>query len=503
MRPRLVLHCLLPGLGALLASQASLAEYQWHDATRTAWPSAEAACEQGEGIRLLLQKREQNPRQQWRINNYSLTDIGGEAFCRFTVERKLFGRWLPDTYHFSSVYLSGGPDLCPSGVLDEGGQCCAQCQSNECNDSNPILGATGQKVQIEVDLSVPGSRLGFSRNYWSSRNQAGDLGVGWNHGWNQRIAKLTADRLKAYRDDGRAVAFTRVAGKWTASADERFTLVELPEQGGWSLTGADASVETYDALGQLKRFDPVLGSSLHFARDAAGRLVRISDAGGRQITLGYAGERLANLQFGNWNISYRYDERGRLASVLRGDEEQHYHYEVAERPHLLTGITDARGLRFATWTYDGQGRATSSSHAGENGTVQFAYLDANRVRITNPLGKSTLYHYQTFDQRRLVTRRDGEASAHCPAASQQVTYLANGLPASRTDWNGNLTTHQYDERGLEVSRTEAAGTPQARTITTTWHPTFALPLSVTEPGQVTRYQYDNRGRVIAQTTEAL
>ncbi|KRV77019.1 hypothetical protein AO742_29225, partial [Pseudomonas citronellolis] len=101
------------------------------------------------------------------------------------------------------------------------------------------------------------------------------------------------------------------------------------------------------------------------------------------------------------------------------------------------------------------------------------------------------------------TRRDGEASAHCPAASQQVTYLANGLPASRTDWNGNLTTHQYDERGLEVSRTEAAGTPQARTITTTWHPTFALPLSVTEPGQVTRYQYDNRGRVIAQTTEAL
>lgn len=503
MHPRSVLHCLLPGLGALLTSQISLAEYQWHDATRTAWPSAEAACEQGESIRLLLRKREQSPSQQWRINSYSLTDIGGEAFCRFTIERKLFGFWLPDTYHFSSVYLSGGPDLCPSGVLDEGGQCCAQCQSNECNDSNPILGATGQKVQIEVDLSVPGSRLGFSRNYWSSRNQADDLGVGWNHGWSQRIAKLTADRLKAYRDDGRAVAFTRVAGKWMASADERLTLAELPDQGGWSLTGADASVETYDALGQLKRLDPVIGSSLHFARDAAGRLVRVSDAGGRQITLGYAGERLANLQFGNWNISYRYDERGRLSSVLRGDEEQHYHYEVAERPHLLTGITDARGLRFATWTYDGQGRATSSSHAGENGTVQFAYLDANRVRITNPLGKSTLYHYQTFDQRRLVTRRDGEASAHCPAASQQVTYLANGLPASRTDWNGNLTTHQYDERGLEVSRTEAAGTPQARTITTTWHPTFALPLSVTEPGQVTRYQYDNRGRVIAQTTEAL
>ncbi|HFT7998616.1 TPA: RHS repeat protein, partial [Pseudomonas aeruginosa] len=41
---------------------------------------------------------------------------------------------------------------------------------------------------------------------------------------------------------------------------------------------------------------------------------------------------------------------------------------------------------------------------------------------------------------------------------------------------------------------EAAGTPQARTVTTDWHPTLFLPVQVSEPGRITRYQYDAEGR---------
>ncbi|OPD89894.1 hypothetical protein AO966_04270, partial [Pseudomonas aeruginosa] len=55
------------------------------------------------------------------------------------------------------------------------------------------------------------------------------------------------------------------------------------------------------------------------------------------------------------------------------------------------------------------------------------------------------------------------------------------------DSRGNLTTYQYNARGLETSRTEAAGTAQARTITTDWHPTLFLPVQVSEPGRITRY----------------
>ncbi|KAB0560199.1 RHS repeat protein, partial [Pseudomonas aeruginosa] len=54
-------------------------------------------------------------------------------------------------------------------------------------------------------------------------------------------------------------------------------------------------------------------------------------------------------------------------------------------------------------------------------------------------------------------------------------------------------------RGLETSRTEAAGTAQARTITTDWHPTLFLPVQVSEPGRITRYQYDAEGRKTGET----
>ncbi|KQJ47662.1 RHS repeat protein, partial [Pseudomonas aeruginosa] len=70
---------------------------------------------------------------------------------------------------------------------------------------------------------------------------------------------------------------------------------------------------------------------------------------------------------------------------------------------------------------------------------------------------------------------------------------------SKRDNNGNLTTYQYNARGLETSRTEAAGTAQARTITTDWHPTLFLPVQVSEPGRITRYQYDAEGRKTGET----
>ncbi|MGV8584367.1 RHS repeat domain-containing protein, partial [Pseudomonas aeruginosa] len=56
------------------------------------------------------------------------------------------------------------------------------------------------------------------------------------------------------------------------------------------------------------------------------------------------------------------------------------------------------------------------------------------------------------------------------------TYDERGLLKTRRDNQGNLTTYEYNERGLEILRTEAAGTAQARTIATDWHPRLALPV---------------------------
>jgi len=181
-------------------------------------------------------------------------------------------------------------------------------------------------------------------------------------------------------------------------------------------------------------------------------------------------------------------------------ETRVYHYATEPYSNLLTGITDERGIRYATWTYDDQGRAISSEHAGGAEKVTVAYNADGSSTVTNALGKRTTYRFQTIQGIRRITAIEGEPSANCPNSNATFTYDDRGLVKTRTDNKGNITTFDYNGRGLEVSRTEAYGTPQARTVITEWHPTLFLPVTITEPDRTTRYSYDVQGRLTGQAT---
>ncbi|WP_162962573.1 RHS repeat domain-containing protein, partial [Pseudomonas aeruginosa] len=141
-----------------------------------------------------------------------------------------------------------------------------------------------------------------------------------------------------------------------------------------------------------------------------------------------------------------------------------------------------------------QGRAISSEHANGAEKVSLAYNDDGSTTVTNEYGKQATYRFQVIQGIKRIVAIEGEPSPNCPSSNSTFTYDERGLLTSKRDNNGNLTTYQYNARGLETSRTEAAGTPQARTITTDWHPTLFLPVQVSEPGRSTRYQYDAEGR---------
>ena len=82
----------------------------------------------------------------------------------------------------------------------------------------------------------------------------------------------------------------------------------------------------------------------------------------------------------------------------------------------------------------------------------------------------------------------------CGNVTAATTYDTNGNVASRTDFNGHVTQYTYDlTRNLETSRVEAFGTPEARTITTAWHPVFRLPTHRAEPLRLTTLVYDDTG----------
>ncbi len=181
-----------------------------------------------------------------------------------------------------------------------------------------------------------------------------------------------------------------------------------------------------------------------------------------------------------------------------------YLYDYFTVPQFVSGIIDENGVRISSVEYDGSGRATSSGLT--DGTDTFSvdykyqnYGDDQRVTVTNPLGKNKVIHFVEHNGSRVISQIEGKASANCLGANKHFSYDDRGLLQSKTDWFGNSTHYERDERGRVVVRTEAAGTPQERIITTEWHPSLSLPITKTEPERVTRFSYDAEGRLLNKT----
>jgi YD repeat-containing protein len=200
---------------------------------------------------------------------------------------------------------------------------------------------------------------------------------------------------------------------------------------------------------------------------------------------------------------YGYDSQQNLVSVIWPDgAKRHYVYADPRFPHALTGLIDEDGQRYASWIYDANGRAISSEHANGVDRYLLGYADnaAPATTITDPLGTSRTWNF-TIVQSVFKNATVSQACGSCGSnITQSLRYDTNGDVISRTDFNNNVATYVFDStRNLETSRTEAYGTPQSRTITTTWSTNFRLPTLITEPGRTTSYVYDDYGDVLSKT----
>ena len=169
---------------------------------------------------------------------------------------------------------------------------------------------------------------------------------------------------------------------------------------------------------------------------------------------------------------------------------------------------DELGNRFGTYNYNSKGQAISTEHAGGADKYQLTYtINASGLPVStiviDPLGTARTYNFTTILG---VVKSAGQTQpggSGCGAAASAMSYDANGNVASRTDFNGNITQYSYDlTRNLETSRIEAFGTPQARTITTQWHPSYRLPSLIAEPLRLTTLTYDPQGNLLSKTLQA-
>jgi len=398
---------------------------------------------------------------------------------------------------------------------------------------NPINPANGNKFHSEpVYVGLGGFRLDLSYNT-QDEESSGRFGRRWRDSFDRRIA-VVGSMAVAFRPDGKGRRFLPSGGNWIADANNPDRLTELRDplgtRTGWTLYVAEGDqLETYDAAGRLLGITPRNGPAQTLAYsdgtsgpnggvfvDASGNatalilpagfLTRAVDGYGRGIRFNYTtSTRVATVTDpGGGVYRFAYDDWNRtLLSVTFPDGQvRRYHY--AESAYTggtiqilaLTGITDENGDRFATYKYDAQGRAVSTEHAG--GALRYTLTyGATSTTVSDPLGVARSYAFQTILGTFSNIGITGPACPSCGPASQ--IYDANGNVASRTDWNGNRTDYGYDvTRNLETRRAEGltiagAPTPETRTISTEWHPTWRLPTRIAEPLRITSFVYNGDG----------
>jgi RHS repeat-associated protein len=388
---------------------------------------------------------------------------------------------------------------------------------------NPCDILIGNKQQTEVDY-LGANGVGFARSYNSLdynpaklTDYAQPLGVGWFGSYFQYVyapSGLSSATVQVVRPDGGVIAFTATAPGSPATQyqpqgelKDRL-VVALDGSGvfvGWRFITANDDEELYNTSGRLLTVKSRGGVTQTLAYGSNNRLASVIDDFGHALTFQWNTQwppKLSSITLpgsGSGQIQFAYGTNHSLTQVTYPDTRtRRYFYELAGagQKNLLTGIEDESGVRYVSWGYGGIANVvTSSAYSGGVDSYSITYNgDGSRV-VVDPLGTSRTYTTAVIAGQRRYTG----SNLLCQSCNEyaSATFDAFGNFESKTDFGGVETRFTHDTaRTLETSRTEAYGTLRARTISTTWHPSYRLPDVITEPGRTTDFDYDTNGNLL-------
>ena len=319
------------------------------------------------------------------------------------------------------------------------------------------------------------------------------------------------------------------------------------------LLDADALIEErYNADGGVNSVNFARGDKFSYTYSDAstptsispssGLLIQVSDQYGRDVRFSYEQPVDPNLQPritrvtepNGHTIVAAYDANNNLASLTWADGQvQSFVYEQMALPWALTGLVDENTKRHATYGYDSQGRAISTSLAGgvDKYTVSYPGGQAAAWNVTQtvigdvicrehrwippigttvllPTGQSSSMDASVPQGMVGVTRQSQPAGSGCAASTSNQGYDANGNVSQRDDFNGTRSCYANDlNRNLETSRVEGLSTTavcsavtasnaalpvNSRKVSTQWHPDWRLSTKLAEPGRITTSIYNGQ-----------
>ena len=399
----------------------------------------------------------------------------------------------------------------------------------------PIDVGSGNVFYEHTDYTTAGANpLSFTR-YYNSGGRIDSFAVSfvaslvsttpvshnWRSNYDRYIDILNSSVVAAERPDGRALSFYLVGGAWTPDSDVDYTLKQAGAT--WTLTGPDDTVETYTATavrgftgtsailnsikarngytqtlayagGALASVTDSYNRVLSFSRNGDGSIASVTTPDGTTIAYGYDSALVAIGGLGGQRLKTVTFPTSPAQTIT-------YNYANTGLPFALTSVIDEDGNTYDTWTYDAAGRGLTSSQGGTSlnanlVTVTYPTLGTTTT-VTNALGVTDTY---TFTRGPLgvsapkVTQVTRAATSTTAAATETMTYDANGYLAILTDWNGNKTSYTNNAHGLPTSLTEGVGSPVTRTVTIAYDPTFVhLPGTIASAGVTRSYTYDTTG----------
>ena len=389
---------------------------------------------------------------------------------------------------------------------------------------DPVLPATGVQTERQVDYAGAGadplSLTRYYRSQWPGNTTSG-FGGFWSHNYSGTVRAIGGDGsggevALVMRPQGQTIMFRRSGGgTWTPSISTHDALTGDAAAGFTYLDSSTGNSEQYDAQGRLtvvkNRVSQVTQLTYGTTGPENGKLTTVRNAFGRTLTFQYDVKgRIAQVSTPNTGaqpIRYQYEEAANLASGMAGNNQltsvtwqdgtsRKYHYENAGMLHGLTGITDEKGVRVATFAYGADGRVVHGEEAGGTGAFDVTYPNGSTTRITETVkgnATSTDFSFTSVGNTVLPAGQ----SAPCPgcgANGKSSEYDALGNLTRRIGHGGSDTRFTYDTLNRQIRRDKTVGAGPAQSVLTEWHPTWNVPVRAATPGMIQTFEYDALGR---------
>ncbi|WP_232303642.1 DUF6531 domain-containing protein [Pseudofrankia sp. DC12] len=429
---------------------------------------------------------------------------------------------------------------------------------------DPIDLASGQMILDQEDVELPGVlRWALRRTYQSGYTAGRWFGAGWSSTVDLRL-EVDDEGVCFAAADGMALAFPHPApgGPPVLPAAGPGLELTLDEAGQYTVLDAAAGHSYRFAVpadGQrgvalpLAAMDDRNGNRVELGYDADGDLAQISHSGGYQLTVRTDGQRIVAVgavtaEGEQTVVRYGYDATGQLTHVInssgralrfdydpdgrivrwldRNGTEYRYTYDATGRVVRTAG---SNGFLAGTLAYDDEHHVTTETDSlghvtthhftdrlrpgrrvdplGRTTTFTWDRFD-NRTAVTDPLGRTVRYHYDDVGNLVAVERPDGSRTS--------TVWNSQRLPLASVDADGTRWEREYDTRGNLVAVVDPAGgrtelvhddhgrlvavTDALGQLTQLETDGAGLPIAVTDPtGAVTSWDRDALGRVVATT----